>query len=222
MWKCTGSWQLGARLPERVPRAVGRGRARRGPAGRTSCSRRARRARATRLASATQVSMSHAGISGIGRSRLPESAWISAMLVVVDLDHQPAQRLVVDHAEVLAAEPDGAREDDLRVDAALVEHLEPHLRVVRADVDVVDRPLVERDVGALLLAVAADDAAGAGLADGRGRRTPRSGSPSTSSTRGTRSLYSAGATLVKRSCGSDQCESASMTSVSVVQHRRRC
>ena len=97
-------------------------------------------------------------MSGIGSSRLPESAWISAMLVVVDLDDQPAQRFVVDQAEVLAAEADGAREDDLRVDAALVEHLEAHLRVVRADVDLVDRPVVEREVGALLLAVAADDA----------------------------------------------------------------
>ena len=65
--------------------------------------------------------------------------------------------LVLHHAEVLAAETDGAREDDLRVDAALVEHLEAHLRVVGADVDVVDRPLVEPDVGALLLPVAADD-----------------------------------------------------------------
>src|SRR5262245_45373615 len=34
-----------------------------------------------------------------------------------------------------------------------------------------------------------------------------------SSTRGTRSRYLAGATRVKRSCGSVQCESASMTSV---------
>ena len=34
---------------------------------------------ATRRASCTQVSTSHAGISGSGSSRLPESAWISAM-----------------------------------------------------------------------------------------------------------------------------------------------
>ncbi len=32
-----------------------------------------------RLASATQVSMSHAGMSGMGRSRFPDSAWISAI-----------------------------------------------------------------------------------------------------------------------------------------------
>ena len=69
------------------------------------------------------------------------------------------------------------------------------------------------DVGALLLAVAADDRRPRWPARGRGRRTPTCGSPSTSSTRGTRSLYSGGATLVKRSCGSVQCESASMTSV---------
>ena len=34
---------------------------------------------ATRFASATAASMSHAGMSGSGSRRLPESAWISAM-----------------------------------------------------------------------------------------------------------------------------------------------
>jgi len=33
----------------------------------------------TRFASAMHVSMSHAGMSGIGRSRSPELAWISAI-----------------------------------------------------------------------------------------------------------------------------------------------
>ena len=45
---------------------------------------------------------------------------------------QAAQRLVLDQAEVLAAEADGAREDDLRVDPALVHHLEADFGVPRA------------------------------------------------------------------------------------------
>ena len=109
------------------------------------------------------VSTLHAGMSGMGRSRSPDSAWISAIWSLYISTTLRQSVLVLDHAEVLAAETDGAREDDLRVDAALVEHLEPHLRVVGADVDVVDRPLVEPDVGALLLPVTADDRGRGGL-----------------------------------------------------------
>ncbi len=57
--------------------------------------------------------------------------------VVVDLDGQPAQGGVVDHAEVLTAQADGAREDDLRVDPALVEHAEADDGVVRTEMDLV-------------------------------------------------------------------------------------
>ena len=67
--------------------------------------------------------------------------------------------------EVLAAEADGAGEDDLRVDPALVQHAESDLGVVRADVDLVVSPLEEGAVCALLGAVAPDDAAGAEAAD---------------------------------------------------------
>ena len=71
-----------------------------------------------------------------------------------------------DHPEVLAAEADGAGEDDLRVDAALVQHAEADLGVVRADVDVVVGPLEEGAVCALLGAVTPDDAARAEAPDG--------------------------------------------------------
>lgn len=69
---------------------------------------------------------------------------------------------IVGDAERLAAETDRAGEDDLSVDAALIEHLEPHLRVPRPDVDVVDRPLVEPEFGRRLLAINADDRGGHG------------------------------------------------------------
>ena len=78
MWKCTGSWysvhvsQNGsqARSPRSgAPRSWGSD---------VMFTPRAPSA-PTRLASVMQVSMSHAGISGIGRSRSPESAWISAI-----------------------------------------------------------------------------------------------------------------------------------------------
>ena len=81
--------------------------------------------------------------------------------VVVDLDREPRDDRIVTGAEPLTSEAERAREDDLRVDAALVEHLETDLGVVRALVDLVDRPLEERVIRALLRAVARDDTAGA-------------------------------------------------------------
>jgi hypothetical protein len=81
--------------------------------------------------------------------------------VVVELDDETAERVVFDEAEVLAAEANRAREDDLRVDAALVHHLEPHFGVPRADVHLVERPLVQRAVRALLVTVSSDHARGA-------------------------------------------------------------
>ena len=80
-------------------------------------------------------------------------------------------------------------------------------------------PLEQRLVGALLLAVAADDAGGAEAADGWPSNT-HIGWPSTSSTRGTRSRKAAGARLVKRSAGSDQWESASTTNMSANSPQR--
>ena len=155
---------LGARLPERVPGAVAEvGRAEILGIGRhvhPACAERA-----------DPLGFGDAGVDVPRRHQRHRQEPVAGVgldlrhLVVVELDHQAAQVLVLHHAEVLAAETDGAREDDLRVDAALVENLEPHLRVVRADVDVVDRPLVEPDVGALLLAVAADDRGRGGLAE---------------------------------------------------------
>ena len=86
--------------------------------------------------------------------------------------------------------------------------------VVRADVDLVDRPLVERDVGALLRAVAVDDAAGAVAARAVAVEHPRrlavdllhAGHPV---------LVLGRRQLVKRSGGSVQWESASMMSMSL-------
>jgi hypothetical protein len=86
--------------------------------------------------------------------------------VVVDLDGQAAQRRVVDHAEVLTPQADGAREDDLRVDAALVEHAESDDGVVRTEMHFVVCPLHQRVVRALLRAVTGDHPAGAEAADG--------------------------------------------------------
>ena len=97
--------------------------------------------------------------------------------------------VVVDHAEVLAAEADGAREDDLRVDAALVEHLEAHLRVVGADVDLVDRPLVAAPMSALSFLPSRPMTAAALACPSTCPSNTHVGLPSTSSTRGTRSLY---------------------------------
>ena len=85
--------------------------------------------------------------------------------VVVDLDGEPAQGGVVGCSEVLATEPDRAGEDDLRVDAALVEHAEADLGIPRTEVDVVVGPLEERAVCALLGTVPPDDAARAEASD---------------------------------------------------------
>ncbi len=85
--------------------------------------------------------------------------------IVVDLYRQAAQRRVVDRPEVLAPEADRAGEDDLRVDAALVEHTEADLGVVRTDMDVVVGPFEERAVRALLGPVPPDDTSRAVAAD---------------------------------------------------------
>ena len=85
--------------------------------------------------------------------------------VVVDLDGELDERAVVDHAQGLATKTNRAGVDHLRVDAALVEHLEAHDRVVRADVNVVDRPFLEPEFGGCLVPVPADDSRRARLAE---------------------------------------------------------
>ena len=147
---------LGAGLPERVPGAVAE-------VGGAEVLGVGRHVHAAHAELADALGLGDAGVDVPRRHERHRQESVARVgldlghLVVVHLDHQATQRLVFHHAEVLATEADRAREDDLRVDAALVEDLEPYLRVVGADVDVVDRPLVEPDVGALLLPVAADD-----------------------------------------------------------------
>ena len=156
--------EVGAHRPERVPRLVGEvGRTEVGGVGGHVHAARAERGDALGLGDArVDVPRRHQRqpeepVAGVGLD--------AGHVVVVELDHQLAERFVVDHAEVLAAEAHGVREHDLRVDAALVEHAEAHLGVVRPDVRVLDRPVVEREVGALLLTVPADHRAGAGTTE---------------------------------------------------------
>ncbi len=78
MWKCTGS-SSSVQVSQNGSHArLARSGAPRSCGSHVMFTPRAPRA-ATRLASATQVSMSHAGIRGMPRSRLPDSAWISAI-----------------------------------------------------------------------------------------------------------------------------------------------
>ena len=205
-----GQPQFAAHLPERVPRAVRRGRARRGRAGSDVMLTPRAPSAATRLASATHASTPHAGISGSGSKPVVRVGLHLGHRVVVDLDRDPAQRGVLDHAEVLPPEPDGAREDDLRIDPGLVEHAEADVGVVRAPRWTLSmRPLEQRFVRALLGPVAVDHTAARSPGPARARRTPTWVARRSSSTRGTRSRNAAGARFVNRSGGSHQCESAS-------------
>ena len=86
--------------------------------------------------------------------------------VVEDLEAEVAQRDVLHEiAELLAAEADHAREDDLGPDADLVEQLHPRGGVVPGRVRLLDLPLVEAFERAALVAVLVDDAARAGPAE---------------------------------------------------------
>ena len=78
MWKCTGSWSSVHASQNGSQARLARSGAPRSCGSDVMLTPRAPSA-ATRLASATQASTLHAGISGIGSRRLPESAWISAM-----------------------------------------------------------------------------------------------------------------------------------------------
>ena len=126
-----GQLELGAGLPERVPRPVGQ-------VGSAEVLRIGRHVHAAGAERRDPLGLGDAGVDVPRRHERQRQQAVARLLldlghaVVVDLDRQPAQRLVVDHAEVLAAETDRAREDDLRVDPALVEHLEADLRVVGA------------------------------------------------------------------------------------------
>ena len=78
MWKCTGSWSSAHTSQNGSQARLARSGAPRSCGSDVMFTPRMPSA-ATRFASATQVSTSHAGMSGIGRSRLPDSAWISAI-----------------------------------------------------------------------------------------------------------------------------------------------
>ena len=81
------------------------------------------------------------------------------------------------------------------VDPALIQHLQPHLGVVGADVDSSVDPIRRAPLYELFLRCRRDRSpAGAEPADRLCRRRPTSRSPSTSSTCGTRSRYLRGRT----------------------------
>ena len=86
--------------------------------------------------------------------------------VVVHLDDREAQSGIAHGGEVLPTEAQRARKDHLGVDTGLVHHLEAHLRVVGADMDVLDPPLVQAELGRHLLAVAAHHSGPYGHAHG--------------------------------------------------------
>ncbi len=78
MWKCTGSRSSAQASQKGSQALLARSGAPRSWGSDVMFTPRAPRP-ATRRTSLTHVSTSHAGISGSGSSRLPESAWISAM-----------------------------------------------------------------------------------------------------------------------------------------------
>ncbi len=86
--------------------------------------------------------------------------------VVVHLDNREAQFGIAYKCQVLPTETERAREDDLGIDTGLVHDLEAHLGVVGADMDVLDPPLVQPELGRYLLAVTADDRRRRGHAHG--------------------------------------------------------
>src|SRR5581483_7049634 len=86
--------------------------------------------------------------------------------IVVHLQHLDAEVLVLADAEALSAEAERAGEDDLRVDAALVEDLQADLGVGPTEMDLLEVPLLQRLVRALLRPVARDDTARAVLTRG--------------------------------------------------------
>src|SRR6185437_9602511 len=156
--------QPGTGLPERVP----------GPAGQVGSAEILRvrgHVHAARAEGGDPGGLLDAGVDAPGRhQRKRQQAAVRVPLdlglpVVVELDRQAAQRLVVDHAEVLAAQADRTREDALDVDTAVVHDREAGPRVVGALVDLLAAPVVQRDVGLLLGAVPGHHAAGTVPAD---------------------------------------------------------
>ena len=135
IWKCTGRLQVRAHLPQTVPVAV----------------RQVRRAEILRVGGHVDtpqpdpgdpLGLLHAPVDVPRRQdRHPDepAPGLVAHLghgVVVDLDTQPAQLRVADlTVDALAAQTDDAREQNLRVDTALVHHLQARLGVERAPMD---------------------------------------------------------------------------------------
>ena len=205
--------QVGARLPQRVPRAVGEvGRALVLRVGRDVHAAHAHgRARAALRARTRRRPTPGGPPSGAAGCPTPPASrrWSRCRS---RCRGGAARRRATALAQALAAEADGVREDDLRVDAGLVHHREARARGrTRAGWILVDLPLVERLERPALVVVLVDDAAGAGPAEHRRPRRPTSPAPSTCSTWGMRSFSAAGARLVQRSWRSVRWVSASTT-----------
>ena len=144
MWKCTGNCSVAARLPQRIPRAVGEVGAAEVLRVRRQVHAAQPEARARARASRTHASTSHAGRIAIGSSRSPDSACSSAFASLkISRQRVRSATSCTAVAERLAAEADDVREDDLRPDAGLVHQLQTGDGVVRGCVGLVDLPLVQ-------------------------------------------------------------------------------
>ena len=185
---------VGARFPQRVPRAIHRGRGDPAAAGRSSMlTPRSPRCRDPLGFARSTASMSHDGSSAIGYSRPPDSRPAS----------RPSRRCRASRdssrssgsatsAKLLATEAGDVRVDDLGPDADLVHHREPGRHVVGRGVGVVERPADERRCRDT---VRRRGARRSTRSPGSGRRPSiiHDGSPSTSTTCGTRSSKPRGA-----------------------------